>query len=465
MAGKMPEEKLQAIERVVMAHPGGVGVRSIQSELEETVPRRTLQYRLNHLVEEGRLIKEGEKRGVKYFSPAPLGGRKPSSTPEGKSVDGVFLSRRGNEIRKLVRRPLLSRKPVRYKRAFLDGYAPNRTFYLTKRERGFLLKVGAPPAGRQSAGSYAKRILGKLLIDLSWNSSRLEGNTYSLTETHRLLSFGVMADGKDRREAKMILNHKRAIEFLVDMAEDTKFDRRTVLNLHGMLADDLLADEMALGRLRHAPVGIGMSSFHPTEIPHLIEECFDLILAKAGAIKDPYEQALFIMIQMPYLQPFDDVNKRVSRLAANMPFIRENLIPLSFVGVPPKLYAEAMLGVYELNQIDLIKDVFIWAYEKSAERYAEVRQLIGDPDPFRMKHSTAIHEIIHDIIISKMNREAAFFHIANRAEEAIEPGDRDRFRKMTERDVTAIHEGNFARYRVTSAQFDAWEKVWQAGGE
>ncbi len=464
MAGKMPEDKLQAIERVVMAHPDGVGVQAIQGELDDKVPRRTLQYRMNHLVKEGRLLKAGGRRGAKYFPPAPLGEHESSTASGGELADGVFISKRGGEIRKLVRRPLLSRRPVRYKRAFLDGYAPNETFYLTKRERDFLLKTGTPPIGKQPAGSYARRMLDKLLIDLSWNSSRLEGNTYSLTETHRLLSFGVMADGKARHEAKMILNHKRAIEFLVDSAEETGFDRRTVLNLHGMLADELLADRHAAGRLRRMPVGIGMSSFHPTEIPHLIEECFDLILAKAGAIRDPYEQALFIMIQMPYLQPFDDVNKRVSRLAANMPFIRNNLIPLSFIGVPPKIYAEAMLGVYELNQIDLLKDVFLWSYKKSAERYAEVRQLVGDPDPFRMKHSTVVHEIIHDIIIGEMTRRTAFVLIAKRAEEEVEPDERDRFREMAEKDAMAIHEGNFARYRVTSAQFDAWEKVWKADG-
>ena len=87
------------------------------------------------------------------------------------------------------------------------------------------------------------------------------------------------------------------------------------------------------------------------------------------------------MVQLPYLQPFDDVNKRVSRLAANIPLIKTNLAPLSFTDVPVKTYREAMLGVYELKRIDLLKDVFIWAYERSASRYAAVRQSLGDPDP------------------------------------------------------------------------------------
>src|SRR5204862_2700166 len=144
--------------------------------------------------------------------------------------------------------------------------------------------------------------------------------------------------------------------------------------LHALLADNLLADPDAPGRLRRIPVGIERSAFHPLEVPQLIEECFQELLAKADAIKDPFEQAFFVMVQLPYLQPFDDVNKRVSRLAANIPLIRTNLAPLSFTDVPGDLYSQATLGVYELNRVELLKDVFLWAYQRSAARYAAVRQ-------------------------------------------------------------------------------------------
>src|SRR5262249_11173545 len=147
----------------------------------------------------------------------------------------------------------------------------------------------------------------RLLIDLSWNSSRLEGNTYSLLDTRRLIDLGEEAEGKERLEAQMILNHKDAIEFLVRSAEDIGFNRYTILNLHGLLANNLLADPQAAGRLRHIGVGIDGSVFHPLEVPQVIEECFDQILATASAIADPFEQSFFVMVQLPYLQPFDDV--------------------------------------------------------------------------------------------------------------------------------------------------------------
>jgi Fic family protein len=114
------------------------------------------------------------------------------------------------------------------------------------------------------------------------------------------------------------------------------------------------------------------------------------LLATASAIDDPYEQAFFAMVHLPYLQPFDDLNKRVSRLAANIPFIRANLSPLSFTAVPRDVYTQAMLGVYELNRTELLRDVFICGYERSAARYTAIQQSLGEPGPFRLRYRDAL---------------------------------------------------------------------------
>ncbi len=119
----------------------------------------------------------------------------------------------------------------------------------------------------QPAGTYVQQIFNRLLIDLSWNSSRLEGNTYSLFETERLLELGESAEGKDAREAQMILNHKAAIELLVGQAAEIGFNRYTILNLHALLSDNLLGDPQACGRLRNRPVGIEGTVYHPLEVP------------------------------------------------------------------------------------------------------------------------------------------------------------------------------------------------------
>ena len=136
------------------------------------------------------------------------------------------------------------------------------------------------------------------------------------------------------------------------------------MNLHALLSNNLLPDPGASGRLRTFDVGIYKSVFVPLAVPQLISELFDVILEKTKQIKNPFEQAFFTMVHLPYLQPFDDVNKRVSRLAANIPFAHHNLSPLSFIDVPDDIYIQGMIGVYELNRVELLKDVFLWAYER-----------------------------------------------------------------------------------------------------
>ena len=147
----------------------------------------------------------------------------------------------------------------------------------------------------------------------------------------------------------------------------------------------------------------------------MIEECFDQILATAAAITDPFEQGFFVMVQLPYLQPFDDVNKRVSRLAANIPLIKGNLAPLSFTDVPRETYTAAMLG--ELGKVDLLKDIFIWGYERSASRYAAVRQSLGEPDPFRLRHRAALREVVAEVVRARMDKKQAAAHVARWTDE------------------------------------------------
>jgi hypothetical protein len=167
------------------------------------------------------------------------------------------------------------------------------------------------------------------------------------------------------------------------------------------------------------------------------------------------------MVQLPYLQPFEDVNKRVSRLAANIPFIKRNLSPLSFTDVPRALYLDAILGVYELNKVDLLRDVFIWAYERSAVRYAAVRQSVGEPDPFRFRHRAALRQIVGEVIRGRMDKKAAAAHIAAWVEKnGIPEDEREKFRNMAESELVGLHEGNFARYQIRPSEFAAWQESW-----
>ncbi|MDE2911873.1 MAG: Fic family protein [Paracoccaceae bacterium] len=465
MARRIDKESFQAIEAVVGQRPEGMDAPEIAAALDASLPRRTLQYRLKALVDDKRLMREGSGRWARYRLPeavtVSVGAASLGMPSAGMRLTTTIpLSEAGKEIRNYVRQPEAAREPVGYDRNFLDCYRPNASFYLSERERMELLEFGMTEVVEQPAGTYAGRVLNRLLIDLSWNSSRLEGNTYSLLDTMRLIELGEEAEGKDWLEAQMILNHRDAIEILVDGAEDIGFDRHTVLNLHAALSDNILADPEAPGRLRHMGVGIHGSVIHPLEAPQLIEECFEQILTRASLIEDPFEQALFAMVQLPYLQPFDDVNKRVSRLAANIPLIRANLSPLSFEGLPRELYTEAILGVYELKRIELLRDVFMWAYRRSAARYSAVRMSLGEPDPFRWVHRMAIREPVGDVVRQGLAKRAASTHIAEWVAEHIEDAEHERFRDVVERELLSLHEGNFSRYRIRPSEFAAWKTNW-----
>ena len=389
----VPQTELDEILEAITRFPQGASFEDVFNSLTHRLPRRTLQRRLALLAKQKLLTVEGRGRAVRYRVGLVLHTEPARIAVRGQEATFEFyipVSTEGESIKQAIRKPIEERTPVGFNRNFLDAYRPNESFYLLPETRERLANLGRSTGEPRPAGTYARKILDRLLIDLSWNSSRLEGNTYSLLETERLLQFGEAAEGKDAQEAQMILNHKRAIELLVEQAGEIGFNRYSILSLHALLSDNLLADPQACGRLRQRPVGIGGTVYHPLEIPQLIEECFQQILDTASAIRDPFEQAFFPMVHLPYLQPFEDVNKRVSRLAANIPLIRQNLCPLSFVEVRERVYVDGILGVYELNRVELLRDAFIWAYERSCARYSSVRQSLGNPDPFRMRYRELI---------------------------------------------------------------------------
>lgn len=448
----------EAVLKAVAQSAAGANIEQIEAQLPQPPTRRTLQRWLNALVGQGRLRKEGQARSTRYLLPVQAAPEAADAAPG----DVFFpLSDEARAIDIAVRQPVQHRTPVGYRRSFLDSYRPNTTFYLHAALRAELQALGQVAAHNEPAGTYARSIANRLLIDLSWNSSRLEGNTYSLLETERLLSAGDAAEGKGALEAQMILNHKAAIEFLMDCTPDMGFNRYTLLNLHALLSDNLLPDPTASGRLRTVAVGIGQAVFLPLEGPQLIAECFAQVLDTAAAIQDPLEQAFFAMVHLPYLQPFEDVNKRVSRLAANIPLIQHNLCPLSFVDVPPAAYISAMLGVYELNRIELLRDVFAWAYKRSCARYSAVRQSLGEPDPFRLRYRALIFDTVAEVVRAAMNKQRAIAFVAWQARQHLPPADQHRFVEVTETELMSLHEGNMARYRLRPSEFEAWRQGWR----
>jgi len=216
-----------------------------------------------------------------------------------------------------------------------------------------------PPAIR-------KKELERLTIELSWKSSKIEGNTYTLLDTEKLILENQAAKGKTKEETQMILNHKDALQFVYENRDIFKnIVRANLEQVHRLLIKDL---GVGMG-LRKSPVGISGSIYRPLDNVYQIKEAFDKLVEAINRLKTPYSKAAAVLLGISYIQPFEDGNKRAGRIMADALLMAENCAPLSYRSVDEKEYKEATLVFYELNSIAPFKKIFIEQYKFAAQNY------------------------------------------------------------------------------------------------
>ena len=436
----MPEPSQQLLQSL---HGESSGLSLAEVLLRHPdVPRRTAQRWLAQLAKDGLITAVGAGRARRYLL---------------AQQSEIPLATASKEILAYVDQPIAARTPVGYQQELLLDYRPNETWYLPAPLRDRLRRMGELPPEQKhlAAGTYGRALVSRLLIDLSWASSRLEGNTYSWLDTRRLIEESREATGSAAIETQMILNHKAAIELLVDNVDAIRFNRFTLLNLHSLLAENLLPNPNDEGRLREHLVEIGASVYRPLAVPAQIEHLFDILLEKAEGIDDPFEQSFFALVHLPYLQPFADVNKRTSRLAANMPLIRTSLCPLTFLGVPQQLYVQAILGVYETTRIDLLRDLYVWAYERSTREYIAVRQDLAEPSRLRLAYREVIKQAVYNAVMQPSADPTVERSII---EQAVASEDREDVRFLIADELQRLHEGVLARYGIPLDAFHRWRE-------
>ena len=412
----------QAILDYIAAHPGARR-EDIRRQTAPDASGTTVWRALRRLVDEGKLEVSGKGPATSY------------------SLAGAAV------VRAYLQTPYNRRRPASYKKEFLDRYIPNKTFYLAGVDRQRLREAGTPTGAPLPAGTYARRIIERLLIDLSWASSRMEGNTYNLLETERLIRFGQEASGKDRKEAVMILNHKEAIQYVVEDLAATTISRPDLFNIHALLADGLLVDPAMAGRLRRMPVGINHSSYRPLDDQFEIEEEFDILIEKAAAIHDPFEQSFFLLVHIPYLQAFDDINKRTSRIASNIPLLKADLAPMSYLTMDDSAYIDGLIGIYELNNVSLLREVYIDAYLTSAENYRTLRAEIETPEKAALVYRDFVRKAVRRSVL-KWKAFRPELIMAMTAEADIPEADREGVVNYIGNEIRGLHEGNVIRYRL-----------------
>jgi len=219
---------------------------------------------------------------------------------------------------------------------------------------------------RLGNSATARRDLERFVIELSWKSSKIEGNTYTLLDTERLIEDAAEAPGHDHAEAVMILNHKRAFEYIWQhQADFRQLTRASLEEVH-----ELLTAGLGVPRgLRAGPVGITGTVYVPPASKAEIASYLDAILKVINSCTQPSEKALACLVLLPYLQPFADGNKRTSRLVANAVLLAYGYPPLSYRSVDEQTYKGTLILFYEQGSVANFRQVFLQQMEDSALNY------------------------------------------------------------------------------------------------
>lgn len=438
-----------ALLRLVLAAREPLQPGALEQALQASRP--TINRALRALLATGFLEKLGDGRSTRYGATeaarAALGASS-SAVPPPVGPGLLQWSPAVLQLVETLRAPLGTRIPVGYESSFVGDHVPNQSSLLPPQLATDLFNAGRG-RDQQPAGTYAREVLEQLLIDLSWSSSRLEGNNKSLLDTQQLFELGEQADPLDE-DTLMLLNHKNAIEFMVDAVPTEGITVTGIVDLQAKLMTDLLKDSRDIGSIRRRVVNIEGSVYSPSNIPARLEEALRSIVDKVRHIRNPVEAAFFLWVNVAYLQPFADGNKRTSRLSANMPLLLYNCAPLSFMDVERTDYATAMLGVCEQRNVAAAVELFEFIYRRSIQKYSVLRASLAVPDPLRARYRQALNELMQFVVFYGRTLEDAF------SEVSVSAADLAGLRAIANTELDHLEPYNCARYNLARGMTQRW---------
>ncbi len=338
----------QDIINIVMENPH-VSISQIKENLRGKVSMPTLNRDMAALVAENYLLKSGKGRATSYsispfyriFAPLAIGDYF-DKDPDMRDAATAF----NHDLLSLLENiDILLPAEAKHLLALKDEYQTNIT--------------GFPPT------LYQKE-LERLTIELSWKSSQIEGNTYSLLETERLFLEKEEAEGKPHEDAVMLLNHKYALNYLLEHKDIAKeLNLKLLEEIHALLIKDLGVSK----NIRSRTVGITGTAYKPLDNKYQIKEALERMCALINTSDNGFEKALLAVVLISYIQPFEDGNKRTARMISNALLITHGACPLSYRSVDSLDYKKAMLLFYEQNNMSVFKQIFIEQNEFSVKNY------------------------------------------------------------------------------------------------
>ncbi|MDP2285958.1 MAG: Fic family protein [Pseudohongiella sp.] len=449
------QEKLQSVPT---DSDGWFTMADIESVYTD-VPQRTIRDALARLSDQ--IESTGAKRGKKYRLRCDENKAVISDAPYVKPSGKLQFSEQAQCVLDYINQPRVHRPPVEYNHAFLADYQPNNSRYLPVESAQRLERVGRRMGLAGQAGTYVLKIYDQLLLDLSFHSSRMEGNTYSREQADRLIRQQQAASDRSNEETTMILNHKDAIEYLVKRVHGDDLSVELIQTLHALLSENLVSYGY-VGVVRDTDVLIGASSYVPLSgegngKEHLTAQ-LKLIVEKANAITNIFERSLFLLLHISYLQAFIDVNKRTARLTCILPMIKNDYIPISFVGVDQDTYVSCLISFYETGAWQPMAEYFAISYEKSCVQFSDAAKQTGW-DEFGAKYrqqrrdilALAIQRLIPASDVGKFARE----HLPD----SVAAEDIDRFCEMIATATQSLNLAQLAGIGVSRQEFEQWKTL------
>ncbi len=344
----MKRERAEIIVGYVREHPGASS-SEIASGLGLDISSATLRRELARLVADRKLQSEGQNKGTRY------------------SISPTYDMFAQVDIETYFAKEIDQRKIKEgYNFELLGMLTEAQLFTVEEREKLEELQGQFRKNVSKLSPAQYKKEMERLAVDLSWKSSQIEGNTYSLLETERLLMERETAEGKSLEEAKMLLNHKEALDYIIENPHYlTPLSVAKIESIHAILIQDLDVDR----NIRTRRVGITGTNYRPLDNEFQIREALEGVCGLINNCEDIFDKALLLLVLISYIQPFNDGNKRTARIVSNAELLANDHCPISFRTVDSIDYKKAMLLFYEQNNLSAFKRIFIDQFEFAVGTY------------------------------------------------------------------------------------------------
>lgn len=323
-------------------------IQQLLTEFHESISRITIIRDLGYLLENNHIRRKGQARGTKYY---PI-----ITNPllEYLNIDSYFQK---DSDERIIKNKNFCFNVFNHLSSLFTDKELNEIHFINEKFRHNFQKL---------TPTIIKKEFERLTIELSWKSSHIEGNTYSLLDTERLIKENIEASGHLKEESIMILNHKRALDYIFqDPLHYKTITLAKIDDIHRLLVDNL---DVSTG-LRSLPVGIVGTNYKPLDNIYQIKEAMDKLINIINDIQNPFEKALIVVLMIAYIQPFEDGNKRTSRILANAILIAHDYCPLSYRSIDEVEYKKAVILFYEQNSAQYFKQLFIEQFKQAVEIY------------------------------------------------------------------------------------------------